>query len=229
MNARILAIETSSETCSVALLNEGQVSHRMNETPRGHAKNILPMIQDLLAESELQTSDLDVIAVTNGPGAFTSIRIGVAVCQGLAAAIGCPVISVSSLAVMAHGAMKLGHAKSAAVALDARMSEIYLGVYKLSDDGQVLAIQPDTVIAPERVSLPAELGHLNPALAGVGWKVYEQELGGAMASIQCTPVELAFPRAIDLLDIAQIHYAQKKTHPVQQLQPVYLRDNVVHG
>ena len=229
MTESILAIETSSETCSVALLHNGQLSERSSAEPRGHAKNLLPMINALLNDAEIKAADLDVIAVTNGPGAFTSIRIGVAVCQGLAAAVKCPVISVSSLAVLAYGAMKESSTSSAVVALDARMNEVYLGIYGLDDNGLPSAIVSDTVCSPTNIVVADPLQSQNPVAAGMGWLAYEQEMKTSFSSVNYTSVDLPFPRAADLLDIARHEYRQGNTHDVAELVPIYLRDQVVHS
>ena len=229
MTESILAIETSSETCSVALLHDDRIIERSSDIPRGHAKNLLPMIDELFNAAGIMAKDLDAIAVTNGPGAFTSIRIGVAVCQGLAAAVKCPVISLSSLAVLAYGAMKSSSAKSAIVALDARMNEVYLGVYQLNDRGLPTAIQPDIVCAPTEIVVSDEIQSLKPVSAGMGWPAYEQEMKTTFNSVQHHSVDLLFPRATDLLELARQLYAQGTVHDVRDLTPVYLRDKVVHS
>src|SRR5690554_1877457 len=130
----ILAIETSTESCSVALAAAGQVSSRYRHAPREHAELLLPWIQELLAEAHIDFADIDVIAFSRGPGSFTSLRIGIGVVQGIAWASDCPVVPISSLAAAAQVAAKEG-VKTALVALDARMGEVFTGLYRLDEQG----------------------------------------------------------------------------------------------
>ena len=227
MDRNILAIESSSESCSIALSHDSRVHFKYSEEPRGHAKNILPMIEELLSEAGLKTTDLDAIAVTNGPGAFTSVRIGVAVCQGLAAALKCPVISLSSLAVLAYGAMKSSSKRQALVALDARMNEVYYGAYALDDEGLPYALRSDVVAAPLDLDVPEITKGC--VAAGMGWLAYREQMKERFTKIEYQWLDQNFPNARDLLEIAQIYYSKQKWHDVSQLVPVYLRDQVVHS
>ena len=93
---KLLAIETATETVSVALELNGEVHERYLHAPRQHAELLLPWVEELLAEAGVGFSVLDAIAFSRGPGSFTSLRIGIGVVQGLAWASDCPVIPVSS-------------------------------------------------------------------------------------------------------------------------------------
>ena len=131
---KLLAIDTSTEGCSVALLNGSELLHLDEVCPQQHSKRVLPMVQQLLNESGLILQQLDGIVFGRGPGSFTGVRIGVGVTQGLAFGADLPVYGVSTLAAMAQAAYRLHGAKQVISAIDARMAEIYLGFFALKID-----------------------------------------------------------------------------------------------
>jgi len=149
----LLAIETATETCSVALSMNGDVQQLFKHAPRQHAELILPWVKQLLAEAEIGFAAVDAIAFSRGPGSFTSLRIGIGVVQGLAWASECPVIPVSSLAATAQAATEQG-ITSALVALDARMNEVFTGLFRLNDNGIMTAVDQERVCGPELVQVP---------------------------------------------------------------------------
>jgi len=117
-----LALDTSTECCSVALLHQGEVSsHRFLNT-REHAKLLLPMVQELLSAADASMASLDGVAFACGPGSFTGLRIAASAAQGLAYAQNLPLVAVSSLAAVAQGAKRELGIKQAAVAMDARVA-----------------------------------------------------------------------------------------------------------
>ena len=120
---KLLAIETATESCSVALSVEGQVFERSIVSPRAHADLLLPWVEELLSEGKLTLKELDAIAFSRGPGSFTSLRIGIGATQGLAWGADIPVVPVSSLQSAAQASVERG-VTAAIVALDARMNEV---------------------------------------------------------------------------------------------------------
>ena len=104
--SRILALETATEACSVALWIEGEVLDRFEVAPRRHAELALPWIEDLLAQAGLARAQLDAVACGRGPGAFTGVRLAVAITQGLALALDRPAVGVSTLEALALPAMR---------------------------------------------------------------------------------------------------------------------------
>ena len=106
MSTRILAIDTATEACSVALLNDESTDALFELCPREHTQRILPMVQQVLANNQLNLNQLDALAFGRGPGSFTGVRIGIGIAQGLALGAELPMIGVSTLATMAQGAWR---------------------------------------------------------------------------------------------------------------------------
>jgi len=134
---KLLAVETSTEICSVALYSDGDCSEYYENAPMRHAELLLPAVQTLLDGAGLPLAGLDAIAFGRGPGSFTSLRIGIGVVQGLAWGAGLPVIPVSSLAAVAQAAIAVTTAEisTICVAMDARMQEVYTANFQRRDDG----------------------------------------------------------------------------------------------
>jgi tRNA threonylcarbamoyladenosine biosynthesis protein TsaB len=156
---RVLAIDTSTEACSAALLwSAGEVRQRFTLTERGHADLILPMIDSLLAEAGCKLEDLDGLAFGRGPGGFTGLRIAAGVIQGLGYGAGLRIAPVSSLAAVAFLVSSAGMGEGTRgdgilVGNDARMNEVYWGCYRFDSTAPDVPI----VIAAERVSSPDDV------------------------------------------------------------------------
>ncbi len=153
---RILAIDTSGEACSAALLTETGLHQRLTLEPRRHADLILGLAEGLLKEADLKLRELDALAFGRGPGSFTGVRIAAAVVQGLAFGADLPVLPVSTLAGLAQGQHRRQGARKCLAALDARMGEVYWGRYILDNqglmrlDGEEAVTTPDPGRAPGR-------------------------------------------------------------------------------
>src|SRR5690349_20165473 len=147
---KLLAFETATEACSVALWIDGEVRERFGLAPRQHAELALPWAEQLLAEAGVARSQLDVVAVGRGPGAFTGVRLAVALAQGIALALDRPVVPVSMLAALAMGA---DGGEPILAAIDARMGEIYVAAFGREGDALV-AGSVEVVVAPEQYALP---------------------------------------------------------------------------
>ncbi|HZJ95775.1 MAG TPA: tRNA (adenosine(37)-N6)-threonylcarbamoyltransferase complex dimerization subunit type 1 TsaB [Thiopseudomonas sp.] len=216
----LLALDTATEACSVALLHKGQVFSRYAVIPRLHAQRILPMIQDVLAEAGATKAEIEAIAFGRGPGAFTGLRIAVGVVQGLAFALQRPVLPVSNLAAIAQRAYREHGAEQVAVAIDARMGEIYWGCYKVQDG--IHNVQgAEAVLTPERAELPrAAQGEW--FAAGTGWQAYAEQIKLPVYASD----EQLLPHAQDILQLAEKMWLRGEAISAQQAQPVYLRDQV---
>ncbi len=136
---RLLALDTSTEACSAALFQDGAITLRFEITERSHADLILPMVESLLGEAGLALADLDGLAFGRGPGGFTGLRIATGVVQGLALGAGLPVAPVSSLAAVAEQ-VPAGEGEAILVCNDARMGEVYWGVFRKAANGSMEAL-----------------------------------------------------------------------------------------
>jgi tRNA threonylcarbamoyladenosine biosynthesis protein TsaB len=221
---RILAIETATAACSAALYIDGEISERHVLAPREHALLILPMIEALLAEAGVPVGALDAIAYGRGPGSFTGVRIAASVVQGIAFAAGLPVVAVSTLATLAQGAMRETGENRVMSALDARMAEVYWGLYAREPDGLPRLQGEECVCAPWAVAVP-EVGVW--IAAGSGWAIYREELlerVGQRVSVLLPDLE---PKAGDLVRLAAQRYHQGEILRPEEAVPVYLRDTIV--
>ncbi|MGH7490350.1 MAG: tRNA (adenosine(37)-N6)-threonylcarbamoyltransferase complex dimerization subunit type 1 TsaB, partial [bacterium] len=149
---KLLAVDTATERCSVALWVDGKIIQQERTLNRAHAEVVLPMVAALLAEAGYTLNQLDGIGFGRGPGGFTGVRVAVSVAQGLAFGAGLPVLPISDLEAMAAGAFRLHGEPRILVCMDARMGEVYWGAYSVSatdihpHSGESLA-SPETVQA----------------------------------------------------------------------------------
>ncbi|MDY6920465.1 MAG: tRNA (adenosine(37)-N6)-threonylcarbamoyltransferase complex dimerization subunit type 1 TsaB [Pseudomonadota bacterium] len=225
MSARILAIDTTAEACSVALAVDGEPLAELTNEPRQHAERILPMVDRLLAAAGISLSQLDALAFGRGPGAFTGLRIAAGVVQGLALGADLPAIPVSSLAMLAHRGWREHRWPKCHAAFDARMGEVYWGSYVISGQGQVHNRGRECVAAPDQLMLQAGVS-AEPGWCGVGsgW-CYRHALEPLTGPLQgCDPTLTT--HALDLLWLAQTAYAAGDTVMAEQVAPVYLRNQV---
>ena len=218
---RILALDTTTEGCSAALMLAGEVTSRFERTPRGHTQRILPMVDQLLAEAELSLTALDAIAFNRGPGSFTGLRITVGVAQGLGFSVGLPLIPVSSLATLAMAQWRCSGISRVISAIDARMGEVYWGAYEISSLGEIAEV------ASERVSAAGDLPRLSGIWCGVGsgWREYGEILCQRYQVSNTDPT--ALPEAAEVVRIAQHSWQQGEVIDAADARPVYLRNQVV--
>lgn len=222
----ILAVDTSCDACSIALLKDGQVSADFVHAPREHSQRLLPMIDGLLKQNGITLAELDAIAYGRGPGSFTGLRICLGVVQGLAYSVNLPVVPVSTLHAMAVGAaadQALVEGGYILAALDARMSEVYWALYQLRQ-GQVIPVGEEYVSSPEDVCQAPMLSGIAAAdLIKVGPGCHYPALREMPAS---SDDEALLPRAEFMLGLAQTAWEQGQTTTAESTQPVYLRDSV---
>ncbi len=220
---KLLALDTSTEACSAALLLDNTIHERFEIAPGAHSRLILPMIEDLCAQAGVQLKNLDALVFGRGPGSFTGVRIATSVVQGLAFGADLPVIPVSTLAALAQGAWQQHHWPRVLSALDARMGEVYWGAFECGADGVMRAVQDECVMAPDQVTLP-ETGQWHGA--GPGWAAYTAALqlrcGERVAHFDAQ----MFPRAASLLPTAVTEFQRGAVVRAEDALPVYLRDQV---
>ena len=221
---KLLSIETSAESCSVALSIGENLWEKFEHAPRRHAELILPMVRSLLTEAELALGQLDGIAFGRGPGSFTSLRIGIGVVQGLAWGADLPVVPVSSLAAVAQAAVERGLSPGVCrvcVAMDARMQEVYTANFHLDVDGFVIPSGEEQVCPPGDVRPEGAAG---VCAAGNGFEVYPEleKLAGELGLY----VPDCWPRATAISRLAARWLENNKPLPAAQAQPVYIRNQV---
>jgi tRNA threonylcarbamoyladenosine biosynthesis protein TsaB len=219
---RLLAVETATEACSAALYLDGVILQRYRLAPREHAALILSMCDEVLSEGGISRSRLDAIAFGRGPGSFTGVRIAVGVAQGMAFGLDRPVVPVSTLAAIAQGAVRERGEGRVLAAIDARMGEVYWGLFACGADGRVVAQGPEAVAPPGRVS--GDLGGWSGA--GTGWHAYGDILSQGTGITAWDGERL--PQAHDIALLAAAAFERGEFMAADQAVPVYLRDDVTH-
>lgn len=217
---KLLAIDTSTEACSAALYLDGETSSRYELAPRRHAELILPMVDSLLAGAGMQLIDLDAIAFGRGPGSFTGLRIATGIAQGLAFAANLPLVPVSTLAALAW--TKKDKAGYIAAAVDARMNEIYFGLYQTGD--AIELIGEERVLAPDKITVPATVTTCFGA--GSGWARYSDSLSGTFSNRLTGYDGECYPHAAAIAVLAVPAVLDGETIKPGDAMPVYLRDKV---
>jgi len=217
---KILALETSTNACSVALWQSGQDTRELfTVAPRQQTERVLPMVEQLLQEQGVTPEELTGIAVGHGPGAFTGVRIAVAVAQGLAYGLDVPVVGVSSLAASAWCAYAAGAEGPVLVAQDARMNEIYWGLYEGNSQAQQ-AIRPDALVPVEQLpALPAAVTWAT----GSAQEAYPEACAALGIEHWLSP---GYPSAKAVAALAVAEFQAGNTSKAQQLEPMYLRQQV---
>jgi len=225
---KILALDTATENCSAALLVDGQLTARERLLERGHAENILAMIDEVLAEAGASLAGVTAIAFGRGPGSFTGVRLAASVTQGLAHGGGVPVVPVSDLAAVAQRVLADdASAQRVLVCNDARMREVYWGCFARSAGNLAAPVGDERVSDPGQVALPAEWS-AGPDLrgAGTGFAAYPP-LRSALSSMLAEIREVR-PRAAEIALLAVPEVIAGRLHGPEEALPVYLRDDVVH-
>lgn len=229
---RIIALDTASGLCSVALLIDGEWRVREQVTRREHAHLILPMVDSLLQEAGVALGSLDAVAFGRGPGSFTGLRIAASVTQGLAFGAGLPVLPVSDLRALAQQALDLHRQQyvagpattvTALACMDARMHEVYWSLHR-ADVQDLAGDARERVSAPSAVSLQ-ELEPASVFAAGCGLAAYAAELAVIGLSSARSLVQ-AEPHARDIARLAAADFAAGLAQDASGAVPIYLRDDV---
>jgi tRNA threonylcarbamoyladenosine biosynthesis protein TsaB len=217
---KVLALDTATEACSVALLTDDGMFGVCKEVGRGHAEQILGMVDDVLREAGFVLGMLDGIAASIGPGAFTGVRISVSVAQGLAFGAELPVAAVTTLEALALQAMR-GGADHVMACLDARMGEVYWGCFSADPVRGLIARGTPAVGAPGSVR------PLAGAYAGIGRGFGAYPVLREMAGLYLLPgASDALPDARDMARLGAIRLAAGEGVDPAELAPLYLRDKV---
>lgn len=221
---RILAIDTATEACSVALWNDGTTFAHFEECPREHTQRTLPLVKTILTEGNTALTDLDALAYGRGPGSFTGVRIGIGIAQGLALGADLPMIGVSTLATMAQGAWRMTGASRVLAAIDARMGEVYWAEYTRDENGVWHGEESEAVLKPEAVTERLKQLTGEWATVGTGWPAWPEMAKDT--GLTLVDGNMLLPAAEDMLPVACQQLAAGKTVAVEHAEPVYLRNTV---
>jgi tRNA threonylcarbamoyladenosine biosynthesis protein TsaB len=217
----LLALDTSSTWCSLALLAGEKLIVRDEQAARRHTQVMLPLIQSCLEQAGIAGADLSAIVYGQGPGSFTGLRIAASCAQGLAFGWGVPVVPVSSLQAMAQSALETHGAERVLVAIDARMDEVYWGAYQVNNQGIMMPTSSDGLCSPEDLPPPSQ------EYLGVGdaWDVYGSRLGKGERLVYDVQNN-TYPSAAGMAKIAANALKDNPGLPAEQALPVYCRQQV---
>ena len=215
----LLAIDTATECCSAALLVNGNLFSRSTVQPRLHAELILPFIDELLNEAKITKKEIQGIVIGQGPGAFTGVRIGVGVVQGIAMAMEIPVVAVSNLQTLAFSAyqqLKTTQKKIILVATDARMKEVYSAKYSIVGN-QIKQIKAESVGSADEI----DLSRID-AYIGSGFAVYPKLITYCENNPMSYQVNV-YSQAKEMLLMVGEDF-NKLANTIENIEPVYLRE-----
>jgi tRNA threonylcarbamoyladenosine biosynthesis protein TsaB len=218
---RVLALDAATEACSVALLVGDELIGRSAQGGRSHAQQVLDMVDAVLAEAQVSLSMLDGLAASIGPGAFTGVRISVAVAQGLAFGAGLRVAAVTTLEALALQVMR-GDAAHALACLDARMGEVYWGCFSADVERGLIASSRPQVGPPGTVALPGPGDY-----RGIGRGFAAYPALAALPGVQLGPLDAgALPDAREFARLGALRLGLGEGLDPADLSPLYLRDKV---
>jgi tRNA threonylcarbamoyladenosine biosynthesis protein TsaB len=231
----LLALDSSTDACSAALLVGGATHARFALAPRQHTELLPRMIAELLAEAGISPAALDGLILCHGPGAFTGLRIAAGLAQGYAIALGLPIACVSTLATLAQGGFRRAGDTGRAFlpALDARMGEVYFGAYAVDAAGLVQPLLADLLAAPGAVpwppptTTPAPPGDGYLGLGG-GYAAYGEALSGRLGAALAAVAPDAWPEAQDALPLGLAAFCAGRQVDAAGIEPLYLRNQVAH-
>ena len=217
----LLAIDTATEFCSVAIAVGDRVVEQAESVGQRHSERVLPMIDALLRGSGLGLDQCDAIAFGAGPGAFTGLRIACGIAQGLAFASGKPVVAIGSLAAVALAASAAAPgAQTIFAAIDARMREAYWALYSMKDGVPIEVCSPALAAGEDLESLCRR--HRPDLAAGSAWRAFPD----AMAGLDCPCEPDARSSAASIARLAVKAFAAGAAVPAASASPVYVRDRV---
>lgn len=222
---KLLALDTSSLACSVALQIGSDIFERHEEQAREHTRLLVPMISSLLRESDMAPGDLDAIVLGNGPGSFIGMRIAASVAQGLAFGAGLKIVPVSSLAAVAAQVLAGHDATEVVVAQDAHMHEVYLGLFRRTADNLPAPMVAEFLQKQSPISLPTGERNVARVAAGFGWQRYPDLLAANQHHFVGV-ADVYHPRARYLLPIGARDLAAGKAIDPGLVMPAYLREKV---
>lgn len=221
-DVNFLAIDASTEACSVAITFNDKQFSEYELCPQSHSLRLLPMVDSVLKQANCKLAELDGIIFGQGPGSFTGVRIGIGVTQGLAFSAELAARGVSTLQAMAQQAYIDKGERRVIAAIDARMSEVYTCYFEVDDQGIMQAKAEETVLKPELVNQYYKDLSLPAYGVGTGWDAYTEL---ATLKANAGSPEILFPTAQAMLAIGKIDFVQHSVD-AEHAQPKYVRDTV---
>lgn len=213
----ILALETSTETASAALLYGEQLIACESPGVQTHSQTVLPMVQRLLAEAGMTLSQCDAIAFGAGPGSFTGVRTACGIAQGLASGADLPVIPIVTLKAMAQACREATGALDVFALLDARMNELYWARYCFTGEWRTM-VEPTLSAGSDMLQIG------DAAVCGNGIPVYLANAGARLPADDTHPAIM--PHAKYVAQLGHVEFLAKRTVAARDAQPIYLRNKV---
>lgn len=223
---KVLALDSATEACSVALIVDGEEASLFEVSPQAHTKLLLPMVDMVLKEKGILLNDVDFLACGQGPGSFTGVRIGVSLAQGLAFGVEKKIVGVCNLEAMAYRVMVENNFEYCVSVIDARMGEVYLGIYKLVSENETIKITDEQVFKPEEAIqfIAKELENKKFCCCGTGVKTYPQIL----TQFDLTELDAKYdlPTALSIAKLALVKFEKGEAVDPECILPMYIRDTV---
>ncbi len=223
----ILAIDTATDICSIALRVDGETRQLSENIPRQHSQRLFSMLRELLPDGNLKEQGVDLLSYNHGPGSFTGLRIAASAIQGLAFSNSLPVAAISSLACMAEGARRRGElavGQAALVLLDARINEVYWALYQATAD-RVVPVHADTVARPDQLPESAFESMSEFLAVGNGLNYCDTLPSDVRDKISVQSTEL-WPNTLDTISLADLSWQSGKLQDAHNVAPVYVRDKI---
>jgi len=222
---RCIAIETATIESGVAACNGDQIAMvRLNES-RNTSRRLYHAIAEAMERVDLVIADIDCVACGCGPGSFTGVRVAAAAAQAISFAQNVPVCRVSSLAALAQAALRRGISMPVAACLDARMGEVYLGIYKRDATGKLVTVVEDSLAGPDDFRFAVGAGQM--LLAGNGWGAYAELVANNSAFVAASDFD-AWPDALAVIEIAREQFLSGDVVESFAALPNYLRNKVTY-
>ncbi len=222
MNTIILAIETSTDACSVAIITPDETYGIFEIRPQAHAEILLDMVEEICNQAGVELADISAIAFGAGPGSFTGVRIAAGVVQGLAFGAKKPVIPISSLQALAQQGFNKTNQPHIMPVIDARMKEVYWGSYVANEQGLMMPLVTDSLEKPDKLLLDPNTPYL---AVGTGSLVYHAVLQANNPHINID-TSVQHPRAHEVAQLAVYLFAKGAALPPEQAIPNYVRNDV---
>ena len=226
---KILAIDATTDACSIALLNQQNINYRFKITTRNHTEYILPFVNELLLEQHMDLTELNALAFCCGPGSFTGIRITIAIAQGLAFGALLPMISISTLSTLAQGVYHKYGNNRILTAIDAKMGEVYWAEYQMNNGIWYSEINEKLFSINDALMRIKKLEG-KWSIAGSGWISYPRLLQVIKKSLKLLNIsDIILPTAQDMLPLAKQKFNKRNFISPEDVTPNYLRNKVTNN